>query len=663
VVTNNLRWGIIGPGTIAHRFATQLAYSSTGTLFAVASRNGEKARSFADEFGVPRSYSGYEDLLADPDVDAVYIATVHTTHAEWTIKALEAGKHVLCEKPLGVDHATAMATVEAARRAQRVLVEGYMYRFHPQTVRLLELVADGTIGDIHHIDASFSFALDPNDGRLFDPVLAGGGILDVGGYPVSMALAIVAAASGRAADPTSLTAKGRIGDTGVDEWASAALQFPEDVTAHLTSGIRLRDENRVRVVGSAGVITVERPWVLEPDAEPVITVLRAGAAPEKLACEAGAQYALEADAVAAAVDSGEAPKMTWDDSLRSARVLEQWREAIGMRYPFESPDADVPTVTGRRLGRRDNDMKYGRIGGVDKDISRLVMGCDNQRTLSHASVLFDDFYERGGNAFDTAFEYGRGRQEKLLGRWVRNRGLREELFIISKGAHTPDCDPVSLNAQLLESQERLQMDQVDLYMLHRDNLQVPVGEFVDVLDEHYRAGRIRAFGGSNWSIERIDEANEYAAANGRQGFTALSNHFGLAEAYDLPWAGCRHATDPASKAWLKQNQMPLFPWSSQARGFFARADPADTSDAQLVRCYYSEDNFERMRRAQVLGEQFGVAATAIALAYVLHQPFPTFALFGPRSLAETRTSMEAMSITLTDTQVAWLDLISEGSPA
>ena len=290
-------------------------------------------------------------------------------------------------------------------------------------------------------------------------------------------------------------------------------------------------------------------------------------------------------------------------------------------------------------------------------MSRLVMGCDNQPDLPHASAIFDHFYSLGGNAFDTGYVYGGGRYERLFGQWMANRGVREDVVVIVKGAHTPHCDPESLTSQLSESLERQQSDYADIYMMHRDNPDIPVGEFVDVLDEHHRAGRIKVIGVSNWTRERFDEANAYARANGRQELAVLSNHFGLAEAYDVPWAGCRHVTDPASKQWLIEAQIPLLPWSSQARGFFARpAKPDDLSDADLVRCYYSDDNFERLRRAEQLGAEMGVPATAIALAFVLGQPFPTFPLFGPRSIAETRSSMQGLGVELTEDQVAWLDL-------
>jgi aryl-alcohol dehydrogenase-like predicted oxidoreductase len=308
-----------------------------------------------------------------------------------------------------------------------------------------------------------------------------------------------------------------------------------------------------------------------------------------------------------------------------------------------------------------NPLPTGRIPGVERDISRLVMGCDNQRTLSHASAMFDDFVARGGNTFDTAYHYAGGLMERLLGQWMADRGVRDEVVVIGKGAHTPHCDPPSITSQLWESLERLQTDRVDLYFMHRDNPEVPVGEFVDVLDEHVEAGRIGAFGGSNWTIARIDEANAYAAAHGKRGFAAVSNHFGLARALDVPWAGCEHVTDDTSRQWFERTEMPLFPWSSQARGFFTgRAAPEDRSDPELVRCYYSDGNFERLARARALGEKLGVAPTAIALAYVLAQRFPTFALIGPRSIDETRSSTDASTVELTPEQVAWLDLRAAG---
>lgn len=652
------RWAVLGAGSIARRFVSQLQ-SSGGVLAAVGSTDAGRAQelaAFAAEHGFHTVRTGtYDEILADDSVDAVYVATVHTGHAKLAIAAAEAGKKALVEKPLTPSFGTTMAVVDAARAAGTTLVEAFMYRFHPQTKAVLDLVREGAIGDLVHVEASFAFQTGAREGRLYDPATAGGGILDVGGYPVSFARAVAGAAQGTAfADPTGVTASGTIGETGVDEWAVAQLAFPSGATATVRTGVALQDENTATIIGSRGTIRLTDPWTLT-DAQ-TVEVRVVGEQPSTLEFSGDQPYGLEAAATAAA--DRETAEVSLDDTLGNAKVLDQWRAAIGLRYPFETETSDIPTVSGRPLARRaDAPMPYGEIPGLGKPVSRLVMGVDNQADLAHASAIFDHFFEQGGNTFDTAWLYAGGELESRFGQWVRNRGVREDVVVITKGAHTPHNDPESVSRQLLESLERQGTDYADIYMTHRDNPAVPVGEFVDVIDEHIRAGRIRVAGASNWTPARFDEANAYAQANGKHGFTVLSNHFGLAEALDVPWAGCEHVTDRASKAWLEERNVTLLPWSSQARGFFTgRARPDVTTDAELVRCYYSDENFERLRRAEQLGAEFDVPATAIALAYVLAQPFPTFPLFGPRTIAEARSSMTGLSVTLTPEQVAWLDL-------
>lgn len=401
---------------------------------------------------------------------------------------------------------------------------------------------------------------------------------------------------------------------------------------------------------------IEDPW-FGGDGKPThVTVHRVGEEARDIAAEPAFIYAAEADAVAAAIEQRQAPEMSWADTLGNLTVQDEWRKLIGQQYASERPDAVIPTATGRPLTRRDDaPMTYGEVPGFGKQVSRLVMGVDNQETLTHAATMFDDFVERGGTTFDTAYIYGGGRGEKLLGQWIKSRGNRDEVVVIGKGAHTPHCDPASITRQLAESLERIQTDHIDLYLMHRDNEEIPVGEFVDVLDEHFRAGRIKAYGGSNWSTARFDEANAYAEANGKQPFTLLSNHLSLARAYDVPWAGCRHVSDDESQAWLRERQVALFPWSSQARGFFTgRAKPEDTSDEELVRCFYSDANFERLRRARELAGKYGVEPTAIALAWLLHQQYPVFPLIGPRQISETRTSLPGLSVSLSAEDVTWL---------
>ncbi|MDX6281718.1 MAG: hypothetical protein QOH03_2789 [Kribbellaceae bacterium] len=655
---SKLRWGILGTGNIASRFASQIPASSTGELAAVGSRSQASADAFGDKYDIPHRHASYAELLADGTVDAVYIATPHPLHPEWAIKAAEAGKHVLCEKPLAINRSWAAAMIEAAIRNDVFLMEAFMYRCLPQTKLVAQLVRDGAIGKVHQIQASFGFQASFNaESRIFANDLAGGGILDVGGYPVSYARLIAGAAIGAPyADPAAVTAVGQVGETGVDEWSVATLFFDSGMTAQVSTGVRLNDENRVRVLGSEGYLVVEDPW-FGGDGKPThVTLHKVGEEPRDISAEPAFIYTAEADAVAAAIESRQAPEMSWADTLGNLEVQDEWRKLIGQQYASERDDVLIPTVTGRPLARRaDAPMTYGEVPGLGKQVSRLVMGVDNQLTLPHAATMFDDFVERGGTTFDTAYIYGGGRGEKLLGQWVKSRGNRDEIVVIGKGAHTPYCDPESITRQLFESLERLQTDHVDLYLMHRDNESIPVGEFVDVLDSHFQAGRIKAYGGSNWTTARFDEANAYAAAHGKQPFTLLSNHLSLARAYDVPWAGCRHVSDDESQAWLRERQVALFPWSSQARGFFTgRARPEDRTDEELARCFYSDGNFERLRRAEELADKYGVGATAIALAWLLHQPYPVFPLIGPRQLSETRTSLPGLSVELSAQDVTWL---------
>ncbi len=301
-------------------------------------------------------------------------------------------------------------------------------------------------------------------------------------------------------------------------------------------------------------------------------------------------------------------------------------------------------------------MNHANIPHLAKPVARLVMGVDNQTELEPAGVVFDDFIARGGNCFDTAFIYGSGVCETVFGQWLMDRKLRESVVIIGKGAHTPYCDPENITTQLMTSLERLQTDYLDIYMMHRDNLELPVSAFVDVLNVHLRAGRIKTFGGSNWSVVRVQEANEYAKAKGLQGFSVVSNNFSLARMIDPPWAGCISASDAESRAWLTENQITLLPWSSQARGFFVRGNQDFLEDEELVRCWYSPDNFQRLARAQELAREKGCDPIQIALAYVLWQPFLTIPLIGPRNTSETASSFKALELELTPLEVQWLNL-------
>jgi aryl-alcohol dehydrogenase-like predicted oxidoreductase len=350
------------------------------------------------------------------------------------------------------------------------------------------------------------------------------------------------------------------------------------------------------------------------------------------------------------------------DTLGNMAALDAWRKSAGLVYASEKPGFAFPTISGQPLRKRADATRMPtiKVPGVPVAVSRLVMGCDNQSTMPHATAMFDDFFERGGNIFDTAYVYGGGQQERLLGHWIRMRGVRGQVAVMVKGAHTPECYPEALTRQLRESLERLQIECADIYLMHRDNLDVPVGEFVDVLNEHARAGRIRAFGGSNWTLERLREARAYAEKKGLQPFRCVSNNFSLARMVDPVWAGCVSAADPRMKQWLAETETTLLAWSSQARGFFTdRAHPDKREDAELVRCWYSDDNFKRRDRAIELARHKGVAPINIALAYVLNQPFAAAALIGPRTIAETVSTLGAVGLELSEAELKWLNLESD----
>lgn len=316
-------------------------------------------------------------------------------------------------------------------------------------------------------------------------------------------------------------------------------------------------------------------------------------------------------------------------------------------------------------------MLYTHLPNLAQPMSRLVQGVvtASAQTQTADFHLFDTVWELGGNAFDTAHIYGRGEAERTLGKWVRERGVRDQAILITKGAH-PDADgrarvtPEDITHDLTESLERLQVATIDVYLLHRDNAAMPVGPLIEVLNEHQRAGRLRVFGGSNWSHERLREANTYAAARGLTPFGVTSPNFSLAEQVTPPWAGCHSISGEAGRAardWYAQTHMPILAWSSLAGGFlsgrFRRDNLAgftDYFDQLCVSTYGVEANFARLERAQALAEAKGVTLPQIALAYVLNYPLNLLALVGSRTGAEFRVNAQACAITLTPAELAWL---------
>jgi len=668
-MSDKLRWGILGTGRIAGVFARALAASATGELRAVGSRARESADRFGDEFNVPERCGSYEALLADPEVRAVYIASLHPWHAEWAVKAADAGKHILCEKPLTINYPEALAVIEAARRNDVFLMEALMYRCHPQTRKLTELLKAKAIGDVRTIQATFSFQgnFDP-EARHLKNAKGGGGIMDLGCYCMSMARLVAGADQGKDfAEPLEIKAVGHIGEISkADEWTIAAVKFPGDIVAQLACAVMANQgDNAVRIFGAEGSIFVPAPWFPARNGGTAsIFVHRNGEEkPEEIVIQTDRElYAIEADTVAENIARRQAPSpaMSWEDTLGNMRALDGWRREIGMVFESEQSEAWTLPVDRKPLTvRPEAKMPYGQIDGVTKPVSRLTAGAMWAENIAHACVLYDSFFEYGGNAFDTAYVYGGGNADRLLGQWMKNRGIREQVVVLAKGAHTPFCDPVSLTRQFFETLERMQTDYVDIYAMHRDNPEIPAGEFIDVVNEHMRAGRIRAFAVSNWTLARVEEANAYAKVKGLRGISAVSNNFSLARMIEAPWTDCIASSDPASREWFMKTRLPLLSWSSQAQGFFALGETPEWPGMWMARCWTSDDNYRRLARAKELAQKNGVSPLNIALAYVLSQPFPIFALVGPQTPTEVRTLMPALDITLTPEEMRWLNLETE----
>jgi aryl-alcohol dehydrogenase-like predicted oxidoreductase len=314
-------------------------------------------------------------------------------------------------------------------------------------------------------------------------------------------------------------------------------------------------------------------------------------------------------------------------------------------------------------------MKKINISGTAKQISPVVLGTMiiGLKNYDESCALLDDALALGINTLDSALVYGGGDSERAVGKWMQERGNREKLFIITKGAH-PNRDrsrvtPFDISADLMDSLARLKTNYIDMYMLHRDNLSKPVGPIMDVLNEHHKAGRIRAFGGSNWTHSRIAEANDYAKANGLVLMTASSQNYGLCEQVEDPWGpGCVTISGPKeeeARAFYKNTGMPVFAYSSLGRGILSgrttRENYKEALDGAALKAYAHEVNFQRLDRCRNMADKKGVSVPQIALAYILNQPFKVFPIVGAASKEELLEIVAAADIVLTKEECNWLD--------
>ena len=332
-----IRWGILAAGNIAGSFAKALTEADGNTLQAVSSRDAEKAKAFAAKHGALSAYGSYEAMLADPDVDAVYIATLHPFHLEWIRHTVFAGKHVLCEKPLTMNFRQAKQAQEIALKQRCLLREAFMYRHHPQTQTVADLVTEGRIGRVRLIEANFCVdaGIQP-ESRLQARELGGGAILDLGTYTMSFARLIAGRAQGRLfAEPLELKAVGHLDtQTKTDMWTTASLRFEGDVLANLTCAIRLKGEASAVIYGDKGRITVESPWFAKGE----VRVQLNGEAEAQVmpAVDDRNLYVYEIESFSRELNgqpiAADATAMRLDDTLGNMKALDRWRTEIGLGY-------------------------------------------------------------------------------------------------------------------------------------------------------------------------------------------------------------------------------------------------------------------------------------------------------------------------------------------
>ena len=322
-----IKWGIVGAGNIAHSFAKDLALVDGGELTSVASRDMAKAKTFANEYGAPYSYGSYEKLFESGTVDVIYIATPHTSHAKWSIAAMNAGHHVLCEKPLGVNKSQVLEIFKVAKKNNVFLMEALWSRFNPTIKKVKELVADGTIGDIGYLHADFAFyGLDREEsGRILNPELAGGSLLDIGIYPIFLAYLMLGM-------PTKIKASAHFHSTGVEVQTSMIFDY-DHAQAILYSGLTSNSEMKAQIAGSKGSIFIHPRWheatgyTLNKDGE--VTSHEVG--------KVGKGYAHEIEEVHACLAQGKVQSDLWShqNSLDLIEIMDTIRTKTGIVFPFE----------------------------------------------------------------------------------------------------------------------------------------------------------------------------------------------------------------------------------------------------------------------------------------------------------------------------------------
>jgi predicted dehydrogenase len=311
-MTEPLRWGLLSTAKINAALFKPLAKSKRNTLFAVGSRSEESARAYAAEHSIPRAHGSYEALLADPEVDVIYNSLPNHLHAEWTIKALEAGKHVLCEKPFALSLEEVDAMTAAAEKSGKVLAEAFMYRTHPQTLKVKEIVDNGDLGKVLTIKGGFTFTFNRPGNYRLDPAFGGGALWDVGCYPISYARTMLGL------EPLKVSGWQMTGESGIDEFFSGQMLFPGDIHAQFDCGFRGPFRAFIEIVGESGTLHIPAPFHAGKKTK---VFLSRGGEPETIKIEGQNSYLGEVEDMADAILLGKAPHISLADSRANIAAI------------------------------------------------------------------------------------------------------------------------------------------------------------------------------------------------------------------------------------------------------------------------------------------------------------------------------------------------------
>jgi predicted dehydrogenase len=321
-----LNWGLLSTARINRAVIPPLRASKRNRLAAVASRTKDSADKYAREWKIPQAYGSYEELLADPEIDVIYNPLPNHLHAAWTIKAVEAGKHVLCEKPLALTVEEVDAIKAASQKQGRVVMEAFMYRHHPQTLKVQELVANGSLGTLKLIRGSFSFVLTRDGDVRLNPEWGGGSIWDVGCYPISYARSLVGA------DPLEVFGWQVTGPTGIDETFMGQMKFAQDVLAQFDSSFAVPFRTEMEIVGSEATLRVPAPF--KPDEDEKIYLTRNDRT-ETIKIKGQELYIGEVENMADAILLGQAPRISLDDSRGNVQTIACLLESARIGKPVQ----------------------------------------------------------------------------------------------------------------------------------------------------------------------------------------------------------------------------------------------------------------------------------------------------------------------------------------